>query len=95
MLAARCNWIISNEKEKYKVSTDYMDIYYRKEKICDILPYISLNHSEFVRNEEVESQQALDIFRKFNSRKEKKYQYSQARSGKNQYKEKISTHQKK
>lgn len=72
-----------------------MDIYYRKEKICDILPYISLNHSEFVRNEEVESQQALDIFRKFNSRKEKKYQYSQARSCKNQYKEKISTHHKK
>ena len=30
-----------------------MDVYYRKEKMCEILPMISLNHSEFVSNEKV------------------------------------------
>jgi hypothetical protein len=63
-----------------------MDIYYRKEKINEILPYISLNHSEFVRNEDSESHSALDIFRKYNSRRDKKYQYGQQVRAKNQYK---------
>ena len=31
LMPARCNWIIRNEyNTKYKVSTDYMDAYYRK-----------------------------------------------------------------
>ena len=51
LMPARCNWIIRNEyNTKYKVSTDYMDAYYRKEKMYEMLPLISLNHSEFVRN---------------------------------------------
>lgn len=62
-----------------------MDMYYRKEKIHEILPYISLNHSEFVRNEDVETQSALNIFRKFNARREKKYTYLPNKN-KNQYK---------
>jgi hypothetical protein len=36
-----------------------MDAYYRKEKMYEILPLISLNHSEFVNNEKVETAEGL------------------------------------
>ena len=72
-----------------------MDKFYRADKIFEILPDISLNHSDFVRNEEAETPTALEIFRKFNSRKEKKFQYTQKGGGKNQYKEKNNTHSQK
>ena len=51
LMPARCSWVIKNEYLKYKVSTDYMDSYYRKERMFEILPLISLNHSQFVSNE--------------------------------------------
>lgn len=59
LLPARCNWIIKNDTNKYKVSTDYMDAYYRKEKMYEILPLISLNHSPFVQNSQVGTSEAL------------------------------------
>lgn len=58
LLPARCNWIIKNEFNKYKVSTEYMDAYYRKEKMYEILPLISLNHSPFVNNSQIGTPQA-------------------------------------
>lgn len=30
LLPVRCNWIIKNNLQKFKVSTEYMDAYYRK-----------------------------------------------------------------
>jgi hypothetical protein len=54
LVPARCIWVISNLKDKkYKAESHYMDIYYRKERINEFLPYISLIHSEFVKDEEV------------------------------------------
>jgi len=50
LMPARCNWIIKNDYTKYKVSSEYMDAYYRKENMFEMLPLISLNHSEFVKN---------------------------------------------
>ena len=73
---SRCNWIISNQEYKYKVSTEYMDLYYRQAKMNEVLPFISLNHSEFVKDNEVESRNALETFRRFDSRKTKKDKYS-------------------
>ncbi len=72
-----------------------MDKFYRADKIFEILPYISLNHSDFVRNQDAETSTALETFRKFNSRKQKKFQYPQKGGGKNQYKEKANTHSQK
>ena len=46
-----------------------MDAYYRKEKMYELLPLISLNHSEFVRNENVETTVGLATLKDFNSRK--------------------------
>ena len=45
LMPSRCNWIIRSDIHKYKVSTEYMDAYYRKEKMYEMLPLISLNHS--------------------------------------------------
>jgi hypothetical protein len=36
-----------------------MDTIYRKEKMNEILPLISLNHSEFVNNDDVETAAGL------------------------------------
>ena len=49
----RCQWILSNENSKFRVSTEYMDNIYRKEKMHEILPLIALNHSEFLHNDQV------------------------------------------
>lgn len=91
-MPSRCVWIISNSSNKFRVSTEYMDTIYRKEKISDMLPDISLNHSEFVGNEAVETPGGLEVFRRFNARREKK-NYATPRYAK-QYREK-STHLKK
>jgi hypothetical protein len=36
------------------VSTQFMDEMYRLNNFCESLPYVSLNHSEFVHNGDVE-----------------------------------------
>jgi len=49
-----CIWIIKNNKNlRYKVSTQFMDEMYRLNNFCESLPYVSLNHSEFVHNNDV------------------------------------------
>ena len=88
-MPARCNWIIRNEDLKYKVSTDYMDAYYRKEKMYEMLPMISLNHSQFVLNENVQTAEGLATLKDFNSRKTYHNQY------KAKYNYKHTTHHKK
>lgn len=43
-------------------------------------PFVSLNYSHFVKNEEIESEHALEKFKKFNDRKrpnKKNNQYQQ------------------
>lgn len=89
LMPARCNWIIRNEDLKYKVSTDYMDAYYRKEKMYEMLPMISLNHSQFVLNENVQTAEGLATLKDFNSRKTYHNQY------KTKYNFKHPTHHKK
>ena len=67
--AGRCQWILSNENSKFRVSTEYMDTIYRKEKMHEILPLIALNHSEFLHNDQVETARGLEVFRNYNARK--------------------------
>ena len=69
-----------------------MDAYYRKEKIYEMLPYISLNHSQFVKNDQVETTESMAVFRDFNSRKSQNGYQQRPRY---QYKEKQHTHLKK
>lgn len=41
-----CTWIISNKHERFRVSTQYMNEYYRAPMgLCTAFPYVSLNHS--------------------------------------------------
>ena len=93
LLPARCNWIIKNDFNKYKVSTDYMDAYYRKEKMHEILPLISLNHSQFVSNDKVSTPEALEKFRDYNYRRNQQNHYQ--KYPKHNYKERPNTHHKK
>lgn len=53
LMPSRCHWIIRSDVHKYKVTTEYMDAYYRKEKMYEMLPLISLNHSQFVSNDKI------------------------------------------
>lgn len=49
-----CIWVISNNrKERYKVSTQYMDEVYRQNHLYEHFPFISLNHSQFVHNNDI------------------------------------------
>lgn len=81
----RCKWIIKNDTTKYKVDTDYMDAYYRKENMYLMFPLVSLNHSPFVNNSEIGTPEALDRFRNFNYRRIHQKHYPQPQRA---YKEK-------
>lgn len=52
-----------------------MDAYYRKERMFEMLPLISLNHSQFVRNENIETPEGQATLKDFNSRKIAQYNY--------------------
>ena len=64
-----CTWVISDKSVRYKVSTQYMDEIYVSQELFKMFPYISLNHSEFVHYDDIETEAALDKFRRFNQRK--------------------------
>ena len=69
-----------------------MDAYYRKEKMYEMLPWISLNHSQFVKNENVETPAGLATLKDFTSRRTNEYNY---RPKFNNYREKNYTHRRK
>ena len=84
----RCQWILSNENSKFRVTTDYMDTIYRKEKMHEILPLIALNHSQFVNNSEVQTARGMEVLRNYNARR---FQV-QGQGRYRQFKEKHSSH---
>jgi hypothetical protein len=51
---------------------------YKLNHFCESLPYISLNHSEFVHNDDVEKDKGLSIFKNFNARR---HQYHNHNNG--------------
>jgi hypothetical protein len=46
-----------------------MDAYYRREKMYEILPLISLNHSQFVSNDKIASPEGIAMLKDYNYRK--------------------------
>lgn len=69
-----CIWVISNKTDRFKVSTQYMDAFYRQKQLFKTFPYVSLNHSEFVKSEDIGTEKGYEKFKRFNERK--KYQRS-------------------
>ena len=64
-----CVWIISNKNERYKTSTSYMNEYYYPYKMNVMMPYVSLNNSAFIQNQELNTEKGLDVLKKRSTNK--------------------------
>ena len=64
-----------------------MDEMYRLNNFSESLPYISLNHSEFIHNNDVQKEKGFDILKNFNARRHQytnNNQYKKYRQNQNQ-----------
>lgn len=59
-----CVWVISNKNDRYKTSTSYMNEYYYPYRMNTMMPYVSLNNSAFIQNQEVNTEKGLEVLRK-------------------------------